>query len=60
MNDLSRAEGRRSERRSARIATLALWRAWVRALRRHDGTARVIFPHLIETGWAGVRLGVKP
>lgn len=49
--------GRRAERRSARIATMALWRAWIRALRRRDGTARVIFPHLIETGWSVVRLG---
>lgn len=49
--------GQREEWHSARIAAAALWRGWWRALRRRDGTARGIWPHLIEAWQAVVWLG---
>ena len=52
------------EWQSARAVAGALWRGWVRALRRRDGSAWVILPYLWEAwgavlggGWALVSGG---
>lgn len=51
--------GANDERASARVAAGVLWRAWVRALKARNGTARVILPFLLETAGVWVWLSVQ-